>query len=228
MPHSSWVKTLHDCRQRPALCQGWSPTAHIDQGIHAPLQLIWEKQAFDTAQQAKLVVSPHQFHCVCETGPLLMSIEELIDWEEWDVLLQAFHEIHRQLHKVSLDWVDRFCEPLFLFGAFSSLLILAERGVVGIRTSNGLRCQTYERGWPKTPPFVVQPDASPVGLLIAASLSPEWCPGLPFTMEDVKQAIPEAARPFVTVTWRSQDDVVPECTVDPNCVLHAETVVRWL
>ncbi len=57
---------------------------------------------------------------------------------------------------------------------------------------------------------------------------PQWCIGLPYTLEAVQEAIPEAARPFVTVEWNPQDDLLPECAPDPTCVHHPANIGRWL
>jgi hypothetical protein len=64
--------------------------------------------------------------------------------------------------------------------------------------------------------------------MVAAALSPDWFKGLPFTPEDVQGAIPEAARPHVTVEWHDEDHIGPECLPDPNCILRPENIHRWL
>jgi hypothetical protein len=228
MSENSWVKTLAAARQRPALYQGWPPDAHLQAGIREPLRLVWEKQAFERAGHAAIIVSPNQYHCRCYAGSLVRGVERLIAWDEWDILLRGVHRLHQELGKEPAEWARPFCESTFYIGAFGGLLYLAERGVVGIRTSTGLWCQAYERGWPKAAPFLADESGARTGLMVGAALNPHWCPGLPYTPEAVEKAIPDAARPYVTVEWHPEDDLLPECPIDPGCVLHPENIGRWL
>jgi hypothetical protein len=108
------------------------------------------------------------------------------------------------------------------------VLYLADRGVLALRTSAGLWCQSYDQGWPTTPPYLVTDTGHDIGLMVAAALNPQWCTGLPYTLEAVQEAIPEAARPFVTVEWHPEDDLLPECAPDPACVHHPANIGRWL
>src|SRR5262249_1701699 len=79
-----------------------------------------------------------------------------------------------------------------------------------------------------TPPYLAKGVVSSVGLMIAVALSPTYCSGLPFTLEAVEETIPLVAQPHVTLEWHAEDDIVPGCRADPQCVLRAENIGRWL
>ncbi len=228
MPDESWVRSLAVAPKRPDMYQVGGNDAHLRSGITEPLRMVWEHRVLQDPRRCILRASPRQYHCRCETGPLLDGITELVVWHEQDFLLSALGEVQARLHRTPHEWARPFQRTMAHFAWFSSLLFLAVRGVIAIRTNAGLWCQAYERGWPKTPPFLVAGYGSSTGLMVAAALSPEWCPGLPFTPATVEQAIPEVARPHVTVEWHAEDDIVPECPVDPHCVLHPENIGRWL
>jgi hypothetical protein len=202
----NWVQILGAARVRPDMYQGPPPTAHLRAGIQPMLQLLWEERAFEEPRGAAIAVSPHHFRCKCQSGPLLPELEQRVPWETEDHLFLA----------------------AFKTGASSPLLYLADRGALAIRTRAGLWCQSYEQGWPTTPPYLVTEAGHGVGLMMAVALNPQYCPGLPFTREAVEQIIPEAARPQVTLEWHEEDDLVPDCRVDPLCVLHPGNMGRWL
>jgi hypothetical protein len=227
-----WVQILaflRDHAQRyPGMVLGPPETGHLEIGIQEPLRHLWERRAFTQPSGAVVVVSPTQYHCKCLSGPLMERVERLINWNEYDVLLQAFSAIRKQLDERSERWAQRLSGSTFGCGAFDGLLPFAERGVVAIRTSAGLWYQSYHQGWPMTPPLLLSDTSSLVGLMIAAALSPEWHKGLPFTPEAVEAVIPRAARPFTRVEWRPHDEIVPPCPSDPSCILDAGNMARWL
>jgi hypothetical protein len=111
---------------------------------------------------------------------------------------------------------------------FTSFLPFADRAVLAIRTRKGLRCQAYERGWPVTPPVVEREAGASTGFVVAAALSPEWFTGLPNALETVEEYIPVASRPFVTVEWRAEDNLVPVWHADPEGLIETRDFRRWL
>jgi hypothetical protein len=178
----------------------------LEAGMTLLLWSVWKHHAFDNPIGAHVMVSPHQFHLRCISGPLLPALEQPVLWER----------------------ADRLFEAAFPTGASCPLFYYAERGIMAIRTSAGLWCQSYEQGWPKTPPYRVVDNPQGLGLMVATALTPEHYPGLPFTLEAVEQAIPEAARPYVTIEWHPEDDLLPECAPDPRCVHDPANIGRWL
>jgi hypothetical protein len=228
MSEDSWAVALSHARKRPDMYQGDMVTGHLTMGIRAPLQLAWEMHGLLDPQRAAVVVSPHQYHVRCNSGPLHPELEELIEWGQCDVLLSEFTQSMRRLREIDREWARRFHGSTHFWAAFDSMLYLAPRGAMAVRTRAGLWCQIYEQGWPRTPPFLVKDIGCSTGLMITAALSQEWCSGLPYTLEAVERVIPTAARPFVQVEWRPEDDVLPECVPDPDCVLYAENLGRWL
>lgn len=228
MSDSEWIRTLAAAQQQPERHQGEPMEAHLRQGIRAPLALVWEARAFIAPRRAVLVVSPMQYHCKIESGPLKPILARYGPWDTCETLLWALAQLQERVEQVGAGWADSYRRPGSSIAGFSTLLYLAERGLIGIRTEPGLWIQAYERGWPVVPHLMVEQEESAVGLVSAAALSPRWCPGLPYTPAAVEAAIPEAARPFVTVEWHAEDDVVPDCPADPHCVLHAQNISRWL
>jgi hypothetical protein len=202
-----WIETLAAARRNPRMYQEGHPrTTHLFGGIARPLRVIWEQQAFRDPQHALLAVSPHQYLLRCEAGSLLSKCEPAVQWETEDQVILA--------HPVC--------------AACGQMFLLADRTVVAVRTSSGLWCQSYENGWPTRPPYRIVDAGHTDGLMVAAQLNQAYCPGLPFTPEDVERAIPEAARPHVTVEWHPEDDLLPACAHDPQCVHEPANIGRWL
>lgn len=212
----------YEPRAPKPMCVGWA--------ITGPLDLGWKWEVMADPAHASFVVSPHEYWMRCHSGPLAPELEAAIDWESADDLraelnMAAFDgRLRRGVHgdRVSM---ARFIAPDFHLDAFGRALMAAERGVMGIRTSNGLWCQAYERGWPRTPPFCI-PEHVNTGLLAVGAFSPARY--LPFTRETVEAAVPEPVRDRVTIDWHDEDDIVPPCTPDPRCVLHRENFRNWL
>jgi hypothetical protein len=223
----SWVSDLKYMRERPAMFLGKPDEAQLDNGVRALLRLVWEKEAFRGAQRAHCRVSPNQYHVRSYSGPLRPEIEELIEWEDCDDLMDRTASLRDRLMDPAVEWAHRFREPTFQFGQFAANLSFARRGAFAIRLSTGLWCQIFRDGWPQGPPF--RCDASPdIGLMSAAALSDDWFKGLPMTLAQAEEAVPEVARPYVTLDWHEEDDLVPECPVHPQCILHQENLPRWL
>jgi hypothetical protein len=227
MPTHNWIVDLRAARKRPAMFQGSTEWAHVT-GITEPLRLVWEKRALERPIGATVVVSPKQYHVRCETGSLPGRIASLVDWSMFDTLLEALLELQQRVVQVDAGWAHRFRSATFSFVSFGCPLYLADRGVLGIRTPEGLWCQAYDHGWPQTPPFLVEDEGVRIGLMVAAALNPQFCTGLPYTPEVVERVIPAAAKPYVRIEWRPKDDILPECVPDPRCVLHPENIARWL
>jgi hypothetical protein len=228
MSQTSWVVTLTNAHERPAMFQGDMVTGHLTMGIRAPLELLYEMRGFEEPQRAIIAVSPAQYHVKCASGPLIYELDRLVEWDQCDSLFGAIIQSTRKLGEIPEAWVRRFYGPTHCWAAFTSLLFLAPRGAMAIRTGDGLWCQIYEQGWPKTPPFRVKGADISTGLMITAALSREWCSDLPYTLEAAERIIPKAARPFVRVEWHPKDDLLPACIPDPGCAMHAENIGRWL
>jgi hypothetical protein len=219
-----WVNTLRVACEKPEFYIGPRPIAHLIP-ITQLLSLVWETKAFITPGRATLALSPTQSLARCEIGPLISQIEGLMDWENSDILfddlLGAGRRLALKAREGEEEWLEPFRSPTFGFGQFGSALYLADRGLLAIRTRAGLWCQAYELGWPTTAPVLLQND-SPVGLVMAAALSPEWFTGLPFAPEQVKSMVPQSARPHLSLEYRPTDDLITERFLRP------ESVRNWL
>jgi hypothetical protein len=156
----------------------------------------------------------------------LGKLAALADWGETDNLIQAVRQIQERMEQIHESWVRPFVGPRFAFDSFVGLLPFAERGVLAIRSGAGLWCQSYEEGWPVNAPFRSEL-AGDTGLMIAASLTPDWFTGLPFTMEGVERFIPDVARSHVELEWHESDDLLPAHSPDPQSVLRKQNIARW-
>ncbi len=206
----------------------------LDSSVSEPLRLIWGLHAFSSPKKAHLVCSPHQYHLRCETGPMIPGLDAAVGWEIADDLRINLREAQfavvqqTTLGQQSLEtWHSRFVGPTIFLERFAWALYYADRGAMCIRSRSGLWCQTYETGWPKMPPILICEDQRS-GLMVSASMSPSCSPDLPFTHARVQDAIPDLARPYVTLDWHHEDDIVPECSVDPRCSLNANRISDWL
>jgi hypothetical protein len=212
-----WVKILRVACEKPEFYIGPRPIAHLIP-ITQLLSLTWETKAFVTSGAATLAFSRTQCLARCEIGPLISQIEGLMDWENSDILFDDLLSAGRRLvlkaREEEEEWLEPFRSPTFGFGQFGAALYLADRGLLAIRTRAGLWCQAYERGWPTTAPVLLQND-SPVGMVMAAALSPEIFTGLPYTSEQVEAAVPKAAQSHVRLEYRPTDDLVTEHILRP-------------
>jgi hypothetical protein len=224
----SWARTLRTAQSTPATVLGTDVGGHLNRGIRDPLRLMWEKRVLSKPQSARIRVSPQHYHVTCESGPLREEIERLVAWRDCDIVIQELYATSKRLLEMEADWARLLHDPTLPLGGPGSPLFLADRGIIALRLSGGLWCQSYKRGWPTTPPLIVNDAGASVGLMIAAALSGDCFKGLPFTREGVDVAVPEVARPHISVEWHDEDDIVPDCRADPTCILHPENIHRWL
>ena len=228
----NWTREeyLGYARVRPQMYVGDLPTAHLN-CIKEPLRLVWQARPFRQPVSAKITITPRQYRVACETGFLYRPIEDTLLRmlrlsKSKDDILEAMnatgHYLAAATVKRRMRW--RACFGNALGPGFYPLSVhpfLTERIAVAVKTRSGYWCQTYMQGVPATTPFVLRIEST-VGLLIAAAIDSEWFPGLPFTIEEVNQAIPESVQPFVTIQ-DMPDDRLWEDTATP-----IELCQRWL
>ena len=104
----NWIEAIASARRRPGMFIGSEENGHLDSGIRAPLELVWEYRAFIDPERAVLLVSPHQLHLRCYTGPLLSHLEPLVEWEKGDILLQVLSDIQDKLDRSTEEWTYSF------------------------------------------------------------------------------------------------------------------------
>jgi hypothetical protein len=224
-----WADVLRCARKRPAMYIGSEEAGHV-WAVTWTMRLLWQTASFADVRRAAVRLSRKQYVLRGESGPVANGIEPLVDWEGCGVLFNELLRVGGDLLRRAgdmalaesagraaddaLEWMRRYSDEHICFGNFGHPLYLADRGVLAIRASAGLWCQTYEHGWPRTPPFLVQSSA-PVGLVVAASLNSEYFTGLPFRLEEVEVALPDEARPHVRLEYRPEDDLVPERLLEP-------------
>ena len=227
---SIWAKELELARTCPPMFLGVWNTAHLEDLVRVPLWAIWEANFFEQPREALIQVSPHQIQLHTRTGPLRSEYSERFRWGEFDVLAAELLRVGGQLRREAGHgpvWERLYRYNNGHLGSVGTPMMLAERGALGIRMEAGLCCQTYEHGWPKTPPTCIE-ETHGTGLYVCGALSPRWFPGLPYRLEEVLAVIPDAARPSVRVEWHDEDDLVPECRRDPGCVLEIDQLQEAL
>ena len=83
-------------------------------------------------------------------------------------------------------------------------LTLATRYFFGIKTKNGIWCQSFYRGVPLSDPIVLH-SRSRFGFVVAAELDADWFTGLPFKGKDLEPLLGSAG---ITAEWHLEDDPV--------------------
>ncbi|MDQ2731956.1 MAG: hypothetical protein M3Y56_09875 [Armatimonadota bacterium] len=241
-----WGDILLSAKRHPALFIDHLQAAHLH-AVHETLRLVWLGKVFERAVSATVFLSPTQYVVRCLTGPLLPIIQEFFPFNgerllsdgwcmPWDVPPEVEESLRRRLPKGSWfggptgPWLSSPMNPLYL----------ARRFGICIRTEAGLWSQGFEKGWPESRPFLVDDD-SPVGLLAAGELDPEWFTGLPFRADDAERLLsisyenPGSQAPgnlpledgiyhfrHVTIEWHSEDDLLGEDAWFPDGLR------RWL
>jgi hypothetical protein len=223
--NQSWVETRRLAEIRPAMFVG---ARALGVPIAGTLKAVWQLKALSRPSRALLRVSPHQYHLRIEAGPLAGPVQRLIAWEKCDNLDWEIGLAHTRIVRSMAPEAHQYVTSTMSFHDFTAPFILADRSALAIRADAGLWCQTYEGGWPKTPPFLLTDAAPSLGLMVAAALSPHWYPDLPYTREAVERVLPEGAWPHVMLEWHPEDDLLPACPVDPRCILHPENIRSWL
>jgi hypothetical protein len=225
----NWVTELRVARERPAFFIGPEEYAHINAVLWV-LKPVWYNHAFADPQATQVVLSPTQYHVKCVSGPLIDPIDGQAHWGDCDILFEELIRVGDELIQQSLqDPADRLQSfRHYHLGSPGTPLILAERGLIAIRTHGGMWCQTYERGWPRSAPVLVDPAGIQTGLVVAAALTPEWfqClpfkPDRPFEIPGAREVVPAEAVPHLHVEYRSTDDLVTERILSP------ENIREWL
>jgi hypothetical protein len=221
------VEALRGVALRPGMYTGDTERGHLTPVRHS-LELLWEKGAFAEPRHSLIVVSPHQVHLLHHSGPVAETIERIVPWERADLLFLSIDEFPADRSMLDERWDRFYGGPHGGFGNFAMALWVAEYGALAVRTSAGLWCQAYRRGWPVMPPRLLVDSDSRTGLMLAASFSPRWFSGLPYSPESIDACIRQAARPHVTVEWHDDDDIIRACHPDSACLLHEENLHSWL
>ncbi len=230
MRFRSKVDLLRDLRAHPEFWLGIPPgSAHLHRGLHAAKELLWWVNAFQDPRRQAYVVSPHQYHVLCETGPLIPDVASQIDWAASDDLLLALQEVRSEplCRGAFGPWHDQRPTMRLLGQGISAVLQLAERGALSVRTPDGLWCQGYVGGWPQSAPEIIE-EPSAIGLMVAAELTEERFPGLPFRRADLRLIAAHRAGQAICCEWHDADDIMPECRPDCHCLLHYESIREWL
>jgi hypothetical protein len=206
MNSTPWKMLLRAARARPAFYIGNEANAHLSL-LERSLRLFWGG-VFLAAEAVRLVVSPTQFWMSCDSGPLISQLDGLLTRKESDNVIETLRIAANRVRDESIDGPDwpqclRYV-PLF---SPACALLLADRGVFGIRLRAGLWCQAYRRGSPQSPPQMVEPESS-VGLVVVAALSPRWFHGLPYTLESVRRALVGTDFPAPQLEYRGADDLI--------------------
>jgi hypothetical protein len=211
MTNRSWSEELHHARVRPAMYIGPQRAAHLTPAIERSLQLVWLAGAFQDPGSGHLTVSPNQFQLAIQCGPFIPPIDALGRWRQSDVMVGELLRLGQEISAQSIDGGQDWAQEFRYLGlsALGCALMLARRGFIAVRTSEGVWHQVYFDGWPATAPSLVR--AAPgLGFAIGAALDSRWFTGLPYTRETAENVVPMELRHRVTVEWRARDEIIPE------------------
>lgn len=86
--------------------------------------------------------------------------------------------------------------------------------------------QSYQEGWPLTPPLLTDELESPIGVMIAGSLSERWFEDLPFSPNSVEAMIPEKVKPRIQIKWHDRDVIFSERAFPLD--RSSQALSRWL
>ena len=236
-PRHTREEEREHAKSRPAMYIGTQKTAHKS-AFYDVLRLVWQAKVFRRPQAVTIDLSPTQYVARAECGPLIRPVQQAFTFGTGDTLGEFWAEerrVHRQQQQSGIlrrDWrycfsgptgpgLDWPCHPF----------ILARRGVWGLRTNAGLWCESYQDGVPIGKPFLLN-NPSPIGLLSAAALDPEWFTGLPFIEEDARLIAqksysrvighrmygphPNWTYGDIVTRWHPQDNLVSDQTLTPD------------
>jgi len=239
-PVMSWQEIRAHAQTRPAMYIGSQEAGHKI-AISDVLRLVWQAKAFRRPQSVTIDLSPSQYLIRAECGPLIRPIQQIFSFgtgntlaHTWGGEAQAYfarimrEDAERGFSQLRTRRGWRYCfsgptgprlaSPTYPF-------ILAHEALWGLRTDKGLWCEGYQEGVPVGRPFLLS-KSSPIGLLSAATLDPQWFTGLPFTEEDANFFAslshsrvvshrmhgphPNYTRGEIITRWHPKDDLVSD------------------
>jgi hypothetical protein len=231
----SWSEILYEARHAPILYGAKSKDTFLPSVVDALIYLTYEpaqirknnkrtssqrasdllrrrnkyrRQYFDTFKCAHLHLSPNQYLWGFACGAIRKEFDVLIDWKH-NVLFREVSKIHERLDTCQARWATPFRVNTDPLGQSLSNLFFADTGFLAIRSQSDVYCQCYQNGWPVTPPMQIEDAPAEIGFVIGASLSKEWFPELPFTLDMVTAAIPEELSSQIRILWHDKDDLLP-------------------
>jgi hypothetical protein len=196
-----WALRVEHARSRPTMHVGNVHTAH-HLPISSALGLMWRAKAFRNPGVSHVILSPTQFLIRCEAGPLIRPIQSLYTFggghtlgEPWRAEGQPYFErLNREDKAKGLTWSRHRCRRGWRYcfsgptgprlAEPSSLWPMAKRLTWGVKTNEGLWCETYEDQRPVAKPFLI-PQTSKYGVFVMGDLDPALCTGLPYTQWEV-------------------------------------------
>lgn len=241
-PVMSWQEIRAHAQTRPAMYIGSQETGH-GSAISDVMRLVWQAKVFRHPQSVTIDLSPTQYVVRAECGPLIRPVHQIFTFGDGETLSGPWQEqskayfsriaqedeqrglaFSQQRHRRGWRYCfsgptgPRLASPAYPF-------ILARSGAWGLRTNAGLWCETYQEGVPIGKPFLLS-SPSPIGLLSAAALDPQWFTGLLFTEEDASRIAqlspkrytgdskyaprPPYTRGEIVTRWHPQGDLISD------------------
>ena len=241
-PVMDWQEIRAHAETRPAMYIGSQETGHKS-AISDVLRLVWQVKAFRRPLAVRIDLSPTQYVIRAECGPLIRPIQQIFSIgtgktiaQTWGTEARAyFGRIMREDEEQGIvfsqqrhrrGWRYCFSGPTGpRLASPTNPFIFAHDALWGIRTNDGLWCESYQEGVPAGRPFLLN-NPSPVGLLSVAALDPQWFTGLPYTQDDVhrltgmshryitttsvQKPSPNWTPGYTNVIWHPQDDLVSD------------------
>jgi len=214
-PITTQVRAL---RKAQAAAKTHDPRTLWARAVWEPLRM--HREAMTQPERVVVRASPQQCDAICYSGPLDPWLDRLVEWRACDNLsIELAHSTSR-IAPAQYDEMRRGLRRLgdrtrwhrgdFGLWFFALNLELAERGLMAIRSAEGLYCQLFRQGWPITPPFIA--DSAPgVGLVVMTTFQPDSYPGIPFTANALEAALYDEARELTTFEWSDLDEPPWSC-----------------
>jgi hypothetical protein len=220
----SWDSTVELARKQPAFFLGNKERGHLI-ALSEACRIGWSGM-FAEVREVRISISPTQYVVRAVGGPILPHIEQLAEWSERDLLVNAIMQVGMRVYLDpiggGLGEAERFNNANLAM--LASPLILADRGVVAVYHAEGLIGQGYCAGWPRTGPVAI-PDAALPSFVVGAALPKEYFPGIPFVASDIERTFKHKRVAASSVVYYETDDLLP-IGVESDEALLAEWVTR--
>ena len=200
--------------QRPQMVLGGEPSHAHRMTVSQAIRLSRQSYAFKNPKSVSVTLSPRQYIVRSCSRPLKDEVAGHFTWSKsgrffdtWDnqAIVKERDRRIKQGKGRGRSWINALGSPVGpnLTSPLTSL-VLATRYFFGIKTKEGIWCQSFHENVPVSDPVLIL-KRSKFGFVVAAELDANWFTGLPFTEKDVETL---SRTPGIAVEWRNQDDLL--------------------
>ncbi len=208
-PLEKWKATLELAKTKPQFFIGDLSTAHLA-AIRDTIRVVTVSKVFGSPTKITVKVSPWQYVVSIEGEQLNPSINQLFNWADHILLIDAFEEALRRYHDGEL--TDYNLHQLFYgptapsFMTALSPVYLASFFMMGIGTEQGFWHQEYRNGQPlKSLQCSVLVGKSV--FVTAGILSPNSFIGLPYSKATVLDTLEPDLGENIELIWSDTDTI---------------------